>query len=448
MAPSILVTAIALAGLAASGFWASTTQAVAAQVVFNLFQVVTISIVIWQACDPFADTAQYFGERWRLPGSVRGATLDAIASSLPELFTGLFFVFLAAGVSGDASDSSPGGGETEGLGATIATCAGSAVYNMMLIPALCGIVIAKTRAEKPVIEVESKVISRDGLWFLACELVLILFLFQPAMTWPMGMTLLGIYVMYVYILVLDSRRYRLARDAVAEKFLGESSPTTDELVSALREAGISPSLNLIAQVKRELQSQDPSGDANPQDDQAKAGFFFGRYEVALTPLVGYAILAICTLIAAAACYWLVEVTQNTAQTLQVPLFFVAVIVAAAASSVPDTFLSIAAAKRGDDDGAVSNAFGSNIFDICVCLSVPLLVSVYLNGGKPIELTVDGKPMVGLFGLQVLLCASTVITLLVMWQDLRLTVVKSWVLVALYGVFVAYAIAGSLGILDL
>ena len=72
----------------------------------------------------------------------------------------------------------------------------------MLIPALCGIVIAKTRKQKPVIQVESKVISRDGLWFLACELVLIVFLFQPAMTWQMAVTLLGMYAIYVYMLVL------------------------------------------------------------------------------------------------------------------------------------------------------------------------------------------------------------------------------------------------------
>ncbi|TWU07611.1 sodium:calcium antiporter [Stieleria varia] len=406
-----------------------------------------ISIVIWQACDPFADAAQYFGERWRLPGSVRGATLDAIASSLPELFTGLFFVLLAAGVGDQASAD----GETEGLGATIATCAGSAVYNMMLIPALCGIVIARTRHQKPVIEVESKVISRDGLWFLACELVLIVFLFQPAMSWGMAATLLLMYVAYVYMLVLDSRSYRIARDAVVDRFTDEHVPSTDELVDALNAAGIKPSLQLINQVRRELVAGaivgDPVHDEDGDEDDT-AGILFGRFEVKLTPVVGYSILAVSTVIAAAACYWLVEVTQSTATTLNVPLFFVAVIVAAAASSVPDTFLSIAAARRGDDDGAVSNAFGSNIFDICICLSVPLLVSVYLNGGKPVPLTIDGQPMAGLFGLQILLCASTIVTLLIMWQDLRLTLTKSWILVGLYGIFVAYAVAGSLGILNL
>ena len=87
-------------------------------------------------------------------------------------------------------------------------------------------------------------------------------------------------------------------------------------------------------------------------------------------------------------------------------------------------------------------------DICICLSIPLLASIYLNGGHPVKLTVDGQPMVGLFGLQILLFALTIVTLLVMWQDRRLTLAKSWMLVALYGVFVAYAVVGSLGVMDL
>ena len=100
--------------------------------------------------------------------------------------------------------------------------------------------------------------------------------------------------------------------------------------------------------------------------------------------------------------------------------------------------------RGDDDGAVSNAFGSNIFDLCVCLSIPLLVGSYLNGWDPILLTQDGEPMRGLAGLRILLCTLTIITLLIMWHNRQLTKNKAYILIGLYGVFVAYAVAGSLG----
>ena len=183
---------------------------------------------------------------------------------------------------------------------------------------------------------------------------------------------------------------------------------------------------------------------NDEEPPETAGVLFGIFDVALSFKTAWIVIGLTTIVAAIACYWLVEVTHATATTLDVPIFFVAVILAAAASSVPDTFLSVGAAMRGDDDGAVSNAFGSNIFDLCVCLSIPLLVGSYLNGWDPILLTQDGEPMRGLAGLRILLCTLTIITLLIMWHNRQLTKNKAYILIGLYGVFVAYAVAGSLG----
>ena len=141
-----------------------------------------------------------------------------------------------------------------------------------------------------------------------------------------------------------------------------------------------------------------------------------------------------------------EATYQTAQILEVPTFFVAVILAAAASSVPDTFLAIAAARRGDDSGAVSNAFGSNIFDICICLSIPLLVNSWLTGWNPVSLLQDGRPIPGLVGLRVLLVVLTVVNLAIMWHNRQITRTKAFVMCGLYVLFVVYAVIGSMGIL--
>lgn len=399
--------------------------------------------MIWQACDPFADAAQFLGEQWRIPSSVRGATLDAVASSLPELFTGLFFVMVAITSSDDptgiAHNVAHGG---NGIGATIATCAGSAVYNMILIPAFCGITIALTRHRKPVIEIDRKVITRDGFWFLVCEIVLVVFLFRKQLTWHLAAVLIGLYAVYLTWLWIDARKYRVARADAIKTLRGISAPDDQQIRDALAATGINASPNLIDYVRREL-----GEDVNQReevDDIESAGVLFGWFEIPLRPAVAYGVLLCSTVVTATACYWLVEVTVAIAETLDIPVFFVAVIVAAAASSVPDTLISVGAAKRGDDDGAVSNAFGSNIFDICICLSVPLIVGIYLNGGKPIELTVDGKPMPGLFGLQILLLSLTAITLGILAHRLQLTLRKSYLLVAMYLIFIGYAVLGSLG----
>ena len=126
---------------------------------------------------------------------------------------------LALGMGRDANDDVIAH-SGDGFGATIATCAGSAVYNMILIPAFCGIAIAKTRHTKPVIEIESSVITRDGFWFLACEIVLIGFLFQKQLSWHLAAILLCMYSGYLFWLALDARRYRVARAAVVEQLGG------------------------------------------------------------------------------------------------------------------------------------------------------------------------------------------------------------------------------------
>jgi len=437
----LTVALVTVCVLAVTWAWHALAPSLAATLSFAIAQVVMISIVIWQACDPFADAAQWLGERYRIPGSVRGATLDAIASSMPELFSGIFFVVVAiAATDGSAAAVSAAG--SEGFGATVATCAGSAVYNMMLIPAICALVISVSRKSHPTIDVESKVITRDGMWFLGCELVLIMFLYQAELQWWMALVLIGMYCGYVAQLVLDAKSFQRARDVVQNRLADHSSTDTDSIVRVLREEGIRPSLSLIEQVRRERNSESAE-DAEEEEEDA-AGALFGLVQIPLTLPKAWIVIGFSTLVAAAACYWLVEVTREAAATLNVPIFFLAVIVAAAASSVPDTFLSVGAARRGDDDGAVSNAFGSNIFDICICLAVPLLVNSYLNGWQPVLMTENGQPIAGLVGLRVLLCGLTLVTLLIMWHGHQLTRRKAFVLIGLYGIFVAYAIAGSLG----
>lgn len=405
-------------------------------IAYLLLQVVVISIVIWQACDPFADAAQWVGESLRLPGSVRGATLDAIASSMPELFTGIFFVVLAVVATESAEELATTG--SEGYGSTLATCAGSAVYNMILIPAFCALVISFYRKSRPTIDVEPEVLSRDGMWFLGCEVILILFLFQDRMYWWMGVLLLLLYAIYIGQLYRDARGYQVAMDAIHRHLgsVGEETPT-QEIVETLRSEGIHANPVLVDEIKHSSQEEE-------EEETDSAGVFYGMFDVSLNATTATLVLLISTVIAAAACYWLVEVTRHTAIELNVPVFFVAVILAAAASSVPDTFLSIGASMRGDDSGAVSNAFGSNIFDICVCLSIPLLVNSYLIGWEPVLLTQDGQPIEGLVDLRVLLAVLTFVTLLIMWHNRQLTRTKALVLCALYGVFIAYAVLGSLG----
>ncbi len=436
---SLLITVVT--GVACAAFWAAGLN-----LPFLFAQAVLISLVIWQACDPFADAAQWIGIQLKLPGSVRGATLDAVASSMPELFSGIFFVVVAiTTTSGDGAAATSQAAQ-EGYGSTIATCAGSAVYNMILIPASCALVISFARRQRPTVDIEPEVLSRDGFWFLACELVLLAFLYQGTMYWWMALVFMGLYVVYIGQLVRDAKTYRRAMRVIHDHIseVGRDAPT-EKIVEVLRAEGIKSTPTLVDEIRSRLaRGMIDEDDEGEEEEADTAGLFFGFVEIPLNGFTAWATILVSTLISAAACYWLVEVTRNTATELAAPTFFVAVILAAAVSSVPDTFLAIGASLRGDDSGAVSNAFGSNIFDICICLSIPLLVNSYLTRWEPVPLMQDGKPLPGLLGLQVLLWSLTLVTLLIMWHNRQITRTKAIVLCLLYGVFVSYAVLGSLG----
>jgi len=415
--------------------WSFLAPGFVANVFSLISQVALVSIVIWQACDPFADAAQWIGIKFRIPGSVRGATLDAVASSLPELFSGVFFVLVALSAGQQMEIQEKSGA---GFGATIATVAGSAVYNMMLIPAACAILISYVRPSRPTIDIENRVITRDGMWFLVCEIVLLVFLFQAGLHWWMALILIGMYLAYVAVLYFDARKFQHQFDRIQEK-VSDGVPVADA-IAAIQSAGEHVSQDMINRFAR------PEKEASRDDQhiqETTAGVFFGLFQPRLNQISVWVVLLISTTVTIAACYWLVDITFELAGAFEIPVFFVAVIVAAAASSVPDTFLSIASARRGDDDGAVSNAFGSNIFDITVCLAIPLLVATYVSGWSPVSLTFDGQPMTGLVGLRILLLVFSIATLGIMWHKRQLTRRKAWLLIGMYGLFVLYAVFGSL-----
>lgn len=390
---ALAATFFYLAGKATGNWWSDLG--------FILSIATAISIVISEACDPFSDAAQWVGHRLQLPRSVRGATLDAIASSMPELFTGLFFVMVA--LSGDMSQADRLLASSDGYGSTIATCAGSSIYNLILIPALCAIMVSYTRPKRPTISIAPDVLYRDGVWTFCVQAGLLVFLCQRELTWHMGLIAIGAYVAYVLHLYISTRRFR---------------------------------------------SDIASGQQVQEDVEGSASVLFGRFDVNLQWTSAVTILVIATAVAATACYFLVELTNYSAHRMGVPPFFVAVILTAAVSSVPDTFLSLNSAKRGDDSGAVSNVFGSNIFDVCIGMSIPLLVCCYLNDWQPVQLVgPDEKTMTGVVGLRVFLFVLTSIAMGIMWTQRCITRRSGWILVGLYCLFIAYAVLGGLGIIS-
>lgn len=64
---------------------------------------------------------------------------------------------------------------------------------------------------------------------------------------------------------------------------------------------------------------------------------------------------------------------------------------AAGVSVPDALSSLAVIKEGLGDMAVSNAVGSNVFDILVCLGLPWFIqTAMIQPGSHVNVTSRGN----------------------------------------------------------
>lgn len=78
-------------------------------------------------------------------------------------------------------------------------------------------------------------------------------------------------------------------------------------------------------------------------------------------------------------------------TLGIPDTVMGLTFVAAGVSVPDALSSLAVIKEGLGDMAVSNAVGSNVFDILVCLGLPWFIqTAMIQPGSHVNVISRGK----------------------------------------------------------
>jgi len=350
-------------------------------VVIALLGVLISMLIIWRACDGFEAATSYIGRN--LSDGVKGATLNAIGSSLPELLAASTALILYA--------------NKDGFAFGIGTTAGSAMFNSAVIPSLV-IATVITIGLTTAVTVSKKIIFRDGICLLFAELGLIYTLTASELTWIHGAQLLFMYLTYIVILFGS-----MSSNDVDEDYEDEIEEPGYWLKDLL-------TLNLRA-------------------------FILGSNK--LTDGRAWWLLFVATCVIATACHLLVESCYIMGEALQINTYFVAVILAAAATSVPDTIISMKDAKNGEYDDAVANALGSNIFDICVGIGLPLFVYCLMTG-ETISLATSDSGNVA--ELRVLLMVITVVIfgVLFLFSD-SLTRIHAVLIFSLYVSFVVYII---------
>jgi|TARA_Y100000310_G_scaffold318480_1_gene372635 cation:H+ antiporter len=316
-------------------------------ILIALGMIIFSSIIIYFAGERFAESSSKIGDYFNLPRDVKGATFDAVSSSLPELLVVLYSVIFF-----------------KQFEVGIGTIAGSALFNLLVIPGICVFVAPLA------FKVSKKVIIRDALFYMIAVFVLIILLIYFK-TWGLIIALLLLFIYFLYI-----------KDIISH-----------------------------ARVHKKKHRHKKS-------EEIKLSKEF------LTFFLLMLVIGVFT-------FLLTDSAIDLSHALGVSPIIIAFTIIAAATSVPDTVISVINAKKGDIDDATSNVFGSNIFDILVGIGLPLLIYVLYKGAVIIEFA-NLEIVLGLLG-------STILLLYFFAEDRKLNREQAGILLFMYLIFVVYTV---------
>ena len=335
-------------------------------------------IVIWRSSDGFQAASDYLGRN--LTEGVRGATINAIGSSMPELFTTLFGLIML--------------GELDNFAFGMGTTSGSAIFNSMIIPAVVIMAVTLVGVTNKV-EVSKKVVLRDGLGLIFCEFLLMYVIFKNKIDWVDGLTLMSAYLIYVFYMFTSMKK--------ADK---------EHLISNKSEGkGETPILKSIVYFDF-------------------VNIFFRKKANTLN---AWSLLLFSMGIIGSACVLLINACETLADGMGIAPYFIAVILASAATSLPDTILSYRDAIKGNYDDAIANALGSNIFDICFALGLPIFGYTLFKG----PIVMPQATLSDVVELQISLIILTIVSFYIFFFNKGLKIRHSVYLIGLYILFVGF-----------
>lgn len=268
----------------------------------------------------FVPSLDKIAERLKMPSDVAGATFMAVGSSAPELFTSLFAIVKA----GDHADVGAG------------TIVGSAIFNILVIIGASAAFRKAKLTWQPVI--------RDTIFYVFTIVALLYVFWDGKIILAEALLFIAMYAVYI-ILVINWKKFLPYKDV-------------DPIIEIEREV----EENRLARMSKQLLS------IVIPDVTTRPSLF------PLTFLVSISFLA-------ALSYVLVESAVGLGDVLNINPTLIALTVLAAGTSIPDLLSSVIVAKQGRGDMAVSNAVGSNIFDILFCLGFPWIIVLLAKGGS-------------------------------------------------------------------
>lgn len=326
-----------------------------------------IAVISEEFFVPSIDKIAY---KLKLSSEAAGATLLAAGSSAPEFFTS--FVAIMGLVSSDHADIGAG------------TIVGSAIFNILVIVGAVALFKAVQLQWKPVI--------RDLSFYVLTILALLAAFSDGKIVILEAIAFITLYLIYVYAVVNWKKWFNYKEPPAPE----EPDFKNGNLIHRYTHKFIS---YLIP---------------DPQTTK----------KVSLTFFISIVFIA-------ALSWLLVDRVIVIADIMNINATFLALSVLAAGTSLPDLIGSIIVAKQGRGDMAVSNAVGSNIFDVLFCLGFPWALYLVINPGS---ITVSNANLAS----SILLLFATVVAILF------LLIIRNWRIghksgLILIGLYIAYCV---------
>jgi len=265
-------------------------------------------------CDRyFVASLDKIATRLKMSSDMAGATLMAVGSSAPELFVSFMALFR------------PG---NEALGA--GTIVGSAIFNILVIIGAAAMVRKAFIAWQPII--------RDIAFYSLSILLLIYSFWDGRIVLLEASMFIILYIIYV-LAVMNWRKILLYKE-------GEKQPVEVSVKKSEDKHNKKTLTKILSTINRSMDFIFP-----------RAEYYWLTFFVSISLIAGLS-------------WVLVESAVGIADILHVPAVIIGLTVLAAGTSIPDLISSVIVARQGRGGMAISNAIGSNIFDILIGLGLP------------------------------------------------------------------------------
>lgn len=336
----------------------------------------------------------------KIPDSVAGATLLSMGTSAPEISTALVALFLVG--------ANPGTG--------VGTIVGSAIFQILVVIGFAAVIKTSYLNWRPVI--------RDSLFYAVSIVFLIIFISDGVLTVYEGMSFVGLYFVYLFILFLWAKFVEKMPEGRQKKL--EEENVLEDVVEAVEEAREKRDGRIFVRIWNFFTYPVDALLKLIPDPEKKPKWTFFTFFLCLF-IIGYT------------CYFLVLAAETVAVFLKISPSIVALTILAGGSSIPEMISSMVVSKQGRGDMAIANAIGSNIFDILMSLGLPLLIYTAIHG----DLTDIGGANITS---SVLLLFATLLMVVLMLaaQRFKATKIFGWFLIIVYAGYVTAAYSGLIG----